>query len=53
MIEAFIARREHLRERLPRPTTFAFYSETGFTDAQAARLTDAGIMYSDGNKLFS
>ena len=53
MIEAFIAKCEQLRERLPRPTTFAFYSETGFTDVQAARLEAAGIMYSDGNKLFS
>ncbi len=53
MIEAFIAKCDQLRERLPRPATFAFYSETGFTDVQAARLEAAGIMYSDGNKLFS
>ena len=52
MIEAFIAKREQFLEKLARPATFAFYSETGFTEAQAARLKAEDIMYSDGVQLF-
>ncbi len=52
-IEAFIETRDRLEARLERPAVFLFYSERALTGEQTARLTEAGIMFTDGTRLSS
>ncbi len=50
-IDSFIETKALLAEKLDRPTGFLFYSETGISEAQATRLKEAGVMFSDGTRL--
>jgi hypothetical protein len=52
-VDAFIETKTLLDQRCERPTAFLFYSETGLSEALQTRLNQAGIMFSDGTRLFS
>ena len=52
-IEAFLNLKAMAEKTVVKKTGFLFYSENGFTDKQMAVMKEAGVMYSDSQKLTS
>ena len=50
-IEAFIANKSVLAQKIEKATLFLFHSETGLAEAQKARLLEEGVMYCDDKRL--